>query len=71
ALVSNETTPTTLQLALPIHRKDINVMAVDDNRENLKLISAMLTARVHRVTTCKTGKEAVEHAKNTPFDIIF
>ena len=71
ALVSNETTPTSLQVATPIQRKDINVMAVDDNRANLKLISAMLTDRVHRVTTCKNGKEAVEQAKLTPFDIIF
>ena len=71
ALVSNETSPSRLQVIAPVQRKDINVMAVDDNRANLKLISAMLMDRVHRVTTCKNGQEAVEHAKKTPFDIIF
>ncbi|TEW56954.1 two-component sensor histidine kinase BarA [Psychromonas sp. RZ22] len=71
ALVSNETTPSRLQISLPLQRKNINVMAVDDNQANLKLISAMLTDRVNRVTTCKNGQEAVEHAKQVPFDIIF
>ena len=71
ALVSNETTPSTLQAATPLQRKDINVMAVDDNRANLKLISAMLSDRVKRVTTCNNGKEAVEQARKIPFDIIF
>ena len=72
ALVSNETTPPILQqVYLPLLRKDINVMAVDDNQANLKLISAMLADRVNRVTTCKNGQEAVEQAKQVPFDIIF
>ena len=72
ALVSNETTPSILQqVYLPLLRKDINVMAVDDNQANLKLISAMLADRVNRVTTCKNGQEAVEQAKQVPFDIIF
>ena len=71
ALVSNETTPTTLQVSAPLQRKDINVMAVDDNRANLKLISAMLSDRVNRVTTCHNGREAVEQAQKIPFDIIF
>lgn len=71
ALVSNETAPSRLQANVPLQRKNINVMAVDDNRANLKLISAMLADRVNRVTTCKNGQEAVEHAKQIPFDIIF
>ena len=71
ALVSNETTPTTLQVSAPLQRKDINVMAVDDNRANLKLISAMLSDRVNRVTICHNGREAVEQAQKIPFDIIF
>jgi len=71
ALVSNETVPARVQTSTEIKRKDINVMAVDDNRANLKLISAMLTDRVHRVITCKNGQEALEQSKQLPFDIIF
>ena len=71
ALVSNETAPSQLPVNIPLQRKDINVMAVDDNQANLKLISAMLADRVNRVTTCKNGQEAVEHRKQLPFDIIF
>ncbi|MCG6200121.1 two-component sensor histidine kinase BarA [Psychromonas antarctica] len=57
-------------LALEV-RKDINVMAVDDNPANLKLISAMLADRVHHVITCIDGQQAVEQAKNQEFDLIF
>ena len=52
-------------------RKDINVMAVDDNPANLKLISAMLTDRVHHVATCTDGQQAVELAETQKFDLIF
>ena len=71
ALVSNETTRSNLQVENKIQRKNINVMAVDDNPANLKLISAMLADRVNNVTTCKNGQEAVESAKQLPFDLIF
>jgi len=71
ALVSNETTQSKLLLETNIQRKKINVMAVDDNPANLKLISAMLEDRVNNVTTCKNGQEAVDNAKQLPFDIIF
>lgn len=54
-----------------IKRKNINVMAVDDNPANLKLIQAMLDDRVNHVTTCVNGKLAVEHAKMQKFDLIF
>ena len=72
ALVTNESAPSRLQQNLiPLLRRNINVMAVDDNRANLKLISAMLGERVNKVVTCKNGKEAVEKAKKSAFDIIF
>lgn len=51
-------------------RKDINVMAVDDNPANLKLISAMLADRVRNVTTCIDGQQAVEQALENQFDLI-
>lgn len=52
-------------------RKDINVMAVDDNPANLKLIEAMLSDRVNKVTTCTNGQLAVDQSKLQRFDIIF
>lgn len=55
----------------PQVRKDINVMAVDDNPANLKLISAMLADRVHHVTRCIDGQQAVVQAKKQHFDLIF
>ncbi|MCP5078039.1 MAG: two-component sensor histidine kinase BarA [Psychromonas sp.] len=52
-------------------RKDINVMAVDDNPANLKLIQAMLTDRVNHVTTCVNGQIAVDQSGLQKFDLIF
>lgn len=52
-------------------RKDINVMAVDDNPANLKLIQAMLTDRVNHVTTCVNGQVAVDQSALQKFDLIF
>ncbi|WP_369433862.1 two-component sensor histidine kinase BarA [Psychromonas sp. MME1] len=56
---------------LPLVRKDISVMAVDDNPANLKLISAMLADRVNHVTTCIDGQQAVDQAQLQQFDLIF
>ena len=52
-------------------RKEINVMAVDDNPANLKLIQAMLTDRVSHVTTCVNGQIAVDQSSLQKFDLIF
>ncbi|PKF61176.1 two-component sensor histidine kinase BarA [Psychromonas sp. psych-6C06] len=52
-------------------RKDINVMAVDDNPANLKLIQAMLNDRVNHVTTCVNGQLAVDQSQLQKFDLIF
>jgi len=52
-------------------RKDINVMAVDDNPANLKLIQAMLNDRVNHVTTCVNGQIAVDQSTLQKFDLIF
>ena len=59
------------QVVPELVRKDINVMAVDDNPANLKLIEAMLTDRVNNVTTCTNGQQAVDQSKLRRFDIIF
>jgi len=71
ALVSNDSTRSPLAITPPIQRKKLNVMAVDDNPANLKLISAMLSDRVNHVITCNNGQEAVNNAKQIPFDLIF
>ncbi|MFT7422397.1 MAG: two-component system sensor histidine kinase BarA [Psychromonas sp.] len=61
-----------LHKALPIFiRKDINVMVVDDNSANLKLMAVMLADRANHVTTCINGQQAVEQSKRHHFDLIF
>lgn len=49
----------------------LNVLAVDDNPANLKLISAMLEELVAEVHTCQNGRQAVELAQRMEFDLIF
>ncbi|WP_058913522.1 two-component sensor histidine kinase BarA [Entomohabitans teleogrylli] len=46
------------------------VMAVDDNPANLKLIGALLEDLVQHVVLCDSGSQALEHARQTTFDII-
>lgn len=48
----------------------LNVMAVDDNPANLKLIVALLSERVERVVSCSSGKKAVEEAQKQKFDMV-
>ena len=55
----------------PLIKKDINVLAVDDNSANLKLITAMLSDRATNVATSTDGQQAVEQAQKQKFDIIF
>jgi two-component system sensor histidine kinase BarA len=71
ALISDKPVSSTLNPLPPMVRKDINVMAVDDNPANLKLITAMLTDRVHHVSTCSDGQQAVKLSKEQVFDLIF
>lgn len=70
-LISDKPVFNELNQQPPQVRKDINVMAVDDNPANLKLISAMLADRVRHVSTCMDGQQAVEQAKEQEFDLIF
>lgn len=48
----------------------MTVMAVDDNPANLKLIGALLEDKVQHVELCDSGHQAVERAKQMPFDLI-
>jgi len=48
----------------------MSVMAVDDNPANLKLIGALLDDLVQHVELCDSGQQAVNRAKEMPFDVI-
>ncbi|WP_215406845.1 two-component sensor histidine kinase BarA [Vibrio gigantis] len=72
-LVSNQA-PTLIAPAIETHSEEklpLTVMAVDDNPANLKLITALLKERVETVISCTSGQQAIDKAKDTPFDIIF
>lgn len=48
----------------------LNILAVDDNIANLKLIKALLLDLKATVTTANSGVQALELVKNTNFDLI-
>jgi len=56
-----------------VHQQDMamNILAVDDNRANLKLIKVLLEDLGTNVTTAINGKQAVQKATQQHFDIIF
>ncbi|MCL9773455.1 two-component sensor histidine kinase BarA [Vibrio methylphosphonaticus] len=61
--------------ALPVfyestEKRPLNVMAVDDNPANLKLITALLSERVETVVSCSSGQLSVEKAQAQHFDIV-
>lgn len=51
-------------------RLPMQVMAVDDNPANLKLIGALLEDQVQSVVLCESGQQAVDCAKQLRLDII-
>lgn len=53
------------------HYLPLNVLAVDDNPANLKLITALLGDLVAEVHSCQNGRQAVELAQRIEFDLIF
>ncbi|WP_112478550.1 two-component sensor histidine kinase BarA [Vibrio variabilis] len=52
-------------------KRSLNVMAVDDNPANLKLITALLSERVETVVSCISGQAAVQKAQEQHFDMVF
>jgi two-component system, NarL family, sensor histidine kinase BarA len=50
---------------------DINIMVVDDNDVNLRLAEIILHKHKARVTTARTGAQAIDYACMNSFDIIF
>ncbi|NLS12837.1 two-component sensor histidine kinase BarA [Vibrio sp. SM6] len=67
--------PDVVTVPLPIadeaDKLPLQVMAVDDNPANLKLITALLAERVLNVVQCSSGQQAVDLASQQHFDIIF
>ncbi|CAG9000495.1 MAG: Signal transduction histidine-protein kinase BarA [Candidatus Celerinatantimonas neptuna] len=49
----------------------LNVLAVDDNPANLKLIKTILSDLVTGVDVCASGQEALNNLKQNEYDIIF
>ncbi|GIU37803.1 histidine kinase [Shewanella colwelliana] len=54
-----------------LSREPLNVLAVDDNPANLKLIDTLLRELVTQVTIADNGQSAVDIAKAKSFDLIF
>ncbi|MEI7374669.1 two-component sensor histidine kinase BarA [Dickeya chrysanthemi] len=52
------------------NRLPLNVMAVDDNPANLKLIGALLEEQVENIILCENGADAIARAQETRLDII-
>ncbi len=70
-LAAHHDTPNPASLPGQRTRQPLNVLAVDDNPANLKLIAAMLEDLVDEVHSCQNGRQAVELAQRMQFDIIF
>jgi two-component system sensor histidine kinase BarA len=49
----------------------INIMVVDDNEVNLRLAEILLHNHKARVTTARSGRQAIDYACLNSFDIIF
>lgn len=50
---------------------NINILVVDDNEINLRLVEIILHKHKARVTTVRSGLKAIEQASMNSFDIIF
>lgn len=55
----------------PIDWSNINIMVVDDNDVNLRLAEIILHKHKARVTTARSGAQAIDYASMNSFDIIF
>ena len=49
----------------------INIMVVDDNEVNLRLAEIILHKHKARVTTARSGEQAIDYASMNSYDIIF
>lgn len=58
-------------LVNPIDWSNINILIVDDNEVNLRLAEIILHKHNARVTTARSGAQAIDYASMKSFDIIF
>ncbi|MBT1443384.1 two-component sensor histidine kinase BarA [Shewanella sp. JM162201] len=63
--------PKPVPVSTPTTRHPLNVLAVDDNLANLKLIDTLLKELVANVVAVSSGDQAVALAKSRAFDLIF
>lgn len=47
-----------------------NILVIEDNELNLKLIKDILEAQGHNVSTAKDGQQGLDKAENEDFDLI-
>ncbi len=68
-------TETTDVVMLPsqgnVAKRNLNVLAVDDNQANLKLITTLLGEQVTLVDGANSGNQAIEMCRTKNYDIIF
>ena len=50
---------------------NVNIMVVDDNEINLRLVEILLHKHRARVTTARLGTQAIDYARMNSYDIIF
>lgn len=62
---------TTQLIDLETQKVPIKILAVDDNKENLKLINELLLEQVTQVATAVDGAQAVEMCRHEQFALIF
>ena len=65
----SETTNNTSKNAIDLSH--INIMIVDDNEINLRLVEIILNKHKARVTTARSGTQAINYARMNSYDIIF
>jgi len=58
-------------MPVSIDWSNINIMAVDDNEVNLRLAEIILHKHKARVTTARSGAQAIDYASMNSYDIIF
>lgn len=73
AIINGDASEPTATADVNLLRNQANyrLLAVDDNSANLKLLKELLLERFEHVVTASSGKEAIKHAKETAFDLIF
>jgi two-component system sensor histidine kinase BarA len=65
------TKKTNINSTSEIDLSNINIMVVDDNEINLRLVEILLNKHRARVTTASLGAQAIDYASMNVYDIIF